>query len=209
MRGGGGRGHLQPHRPHTQAHPPLLLPLYYSHCFIPIKIITTARFSDKPFNERLFPVDAAREREHRAGGGTQTQQGRTGNAKRTQIRSGLTIRGNAGRRSPFSAGSAGRSGPCGRGLWWVTASASVLSRASLDRPPPSQERPNHTPSQRPQLHRSQLWRHKMGAMGGFTFRFSFFCLSDLHAWIYRWRKTALWLLLEIIFIKCFIIYLKS
>lgn len=81
MRGGGGRGHLQPHRPHTQAHPPLLLPLYYSHCFIPIQILTTARFSDKPFNERLFPVDAARGREHRAGA-TQTQQGRTGNAKK-------------------------------------------------------------------------------------------------------------------------------
>lgn len=56
MRGGGGRGHLQPHRPHTQAHPPLLWLPYYSHCFIPIKIIATARFSHKPFNQRLFPV---------------------------------------------------------------------------------------------------------------------------------------------------------
>lgn len=94
--------------------------------------------------------------------------------KTRKYRSGLTIRGKAGRRSPSSAGSAGRSGPCGRGLWSVTASASVLSRASLDRPPPSQKWPNHTPSQCPQLHRIHLWRHKMGGMGGFTFHSSFF-----------------------------------
>lgn len=146
----------------------ILLPLFYPHQNHPY-----GAFQRQTFQLTPFPADAAREREHRAGA-TQTQQGRAGNAKRTQIRSGLTIRGKARRRSPFSAGSAGRSGPCGRGLWWVTASASVLSRASLDRPPPSQGRPNHTPSQRSQLHRSHLWRHKMGGMGGFTFHFSFF-----------------------------------
>lgn len=176
-RGGGGTSSriALTHRP--------IRPCYYSHTTpivlsqstsSPRRVLATNP-SINAFSPLMQPVNGSIVRGPRRRG-----RGPSGNAKRTRgfsrMRSGLTIRGKAGRRSPFSAGCAGRGGPCERGLWSVTASASVLSRASLDRPPPSQTRPNHTPSQRPQLHRIHLWRHKMGGMGGLTFHFLFFLL---------------------------------
>lgn len=170
-RGGGGTSNriVLTHRPIRPCYYSLITPIVLSQS----KSSPWRVSAPNPCNKRPFPLM----REHRART-TQTQRGRTGNAKYTrgfsQIRSALTIRGNEGRRAPFSAGSAGRSGPCERALGSVTASASVLSRASLDRPPPPQKRPNHTPSQCPQLHLIHLWRHKMGGTGGFTFHCFFY-----------------------------------
>lgn len=87
---------------------------------------------------------------------------------------------------------------------------SICPLASIPRSAPSvTETAKPHPFPVPPVASDSLMASQDGRNGRIHFSFLLFCLSDLHPCIYCWRKTALWLLLEIIFIRCFIIYLQS